>query len=55
MIKHWELNAWYDRPNKDYQDKDGNRMTPRQYVRDKGWLERRKVGLDGLRSVGVLK
>lgn len=24
-------------------------MTPRQYVRDKSWLERRRVGLDGLR------
>jgi hypothetical protein len=54
-IKHWELNAWYGRPNKNYQDKDGNWMTPRQYVRDKGWLVRRKVGLDGLREVGVLK
>lgn len=54
-IKHWELNAWYDRPNEDYRDKDGNWMTPRQYVRDKSWLERRRVGLDGLRRVGVLK
>ena len=54
-IKHWELNRWYDRPNKSYQDKDGNWMTPRQYVRNKSWLERRRVGLDGLRAVGVLK
>jgi len=38
-----------------YKDKDGNWMTPRQYLRNKGWLERRRVGLDGLRKVGVLK
>lgn len=54
-IKHWQLNAWYDRRNDHYKDKDGNSMTPRQYLKDKSWLERRKVGLDGLKEVGVLK
>jgi hypothetical protein len=55
LVKHWELNAWYDTKNEDYKDKAGNWLTPRQYLKDKGWLERRKVGLDGLREVGVLK
>ncbi|HEV8015192.1 MAG TPA: hypothetical protein VGP48_06645 [Stellaceae bacterium] len=49
-IKHWELNAWFDRKNSDY----GN-MTPRQYMNGKSWYVRRAVGLDGLRKVGVLK
>jgi hypothetical protein len=49
-IKHWQLNAWFNTANKDY-----GGLTPRQYVRDKPWFERRRVGLAGLRAVGVLK
>ena len=49
-LKHWELNHWYSQPNKGY-----GGQTPRQYVQGKDWDTRRKVGLDGLRAVGVLK
>jgi hypothetical protein len=49
-IKHWQLNAWYETPNSDY-----NNMKPREYVQGKSWYVRRAVGLDGLRKVGVLK
>jgi len=49
-LKHWEINGWYSIKNKDY----GN-ISPRDYLRDKGWEERYKVGLDALRRAGVLK
>jgi len=49
-VKHWELNRWYQRQNDDL-----GGMTPRQYVEGKTWEERRRVGLMGLRNVGVLK
>lgn len=49
-LKHWQLNAWYETPNSDY-----NNMRPREYVQGKSWYVRRAVGLDGLRKVGVLK
>ncbi len=49
-LKHWELNAWYERPNKGY-----GGLTPREYVKGKDWDTRRQVGLDGLKEVGVLK
>jgi hypothetical protein len=48
--KHWELNSWYETPDDEF---DG--LTPRQYLEGKSWEERWRVGLDGLRSVGVLK
>jgi hypothetical protein len=49
-LKHWELNAWYERPNKAY-----GGLTPREYVKGKNWETRRQVGLEGLKDVGVLK
>jgi hypothetical protein len=49
-MKHWEINAWYQRPNEDYQD-----MSPREYLRHKDWDERERVGLDALRRFKVLK
>jgi hypothetical protein len=48
--KHWNLNRWYETPNKDY-----GLMTPRSYHRGKSWEERVRVGLYGLIEVGVLK
>lgn len=48
--KHWELNGWYQTPNKDY-----GQLTPREYLRGTSWELRRQVGLDGLRAIGVLK
>jgi len=49
-VKHWELNSWYERPRTEF----GN-MTPREYLKDKSWEERRRAGLIGLRDVGILK
>ncbi|RBP18408.1 hypothetical protein DFR50_101356 [Roseiarcus fermentans] len=50
-VKHWELNRWYQRRN----DDDFGGVTPRQYVAGTNWEERRRVGLIGLRTIGVLK
>jgi hypothetical protein len=49
-LKHWELNGWYARKNGDF----GN-MSPRDYIDGKPWEERRRIGLMGLRFIGVLK
>lgn len=49
-FKHWEINAWYQTPNEDY----GNR-SPREYLRDKDWTERRRVGLRALTDHGIIK
>ena len=49
-VKHWELNGWYETANPKFND-----MTPRQYLKGKGWDERYQVGLEGLRKVGVLR
>lgn len=48
--KHWELNAWYETPTRDF-----DKLSPRQYLRGQDWEERRRVGLMGLRAVGVLR
>lgn len=48
-MKHWEINAWYQTPNRRYDD-----LTPREYLSGKDWDERRKVGLDALKRFGVL-
>jgi hypothetical protein len=49
-MKHWDLNRWYqiENPRYDWQ-------TPREYLSDKNWDERRSVGLKALVEVGVLK
>ena len=49
-LKHWELNGWYAKQN----DRFGN-MSPRNYLKGKSWAERQRVGLIGLREIGVLK
>lgn len=54
-FRHWELNSWYQNKNEDFLDAAGNPMTPRDYLAGKGYGERRRVGLIGLRAVGVLK
>lgn len=48
--KHWELNRWYETRSEDY-----GGLSPRQYLKGRGWDERRQVGLDGLRDVGILQ
>ena len=49
-MKHWEINAWYQRPNENF-----GGASPREYLRYKDWDERERVGLDALRQSGVLK
>lgn len=49
-LKHWEINAWYQTRNDRY---DG--LSPREYLRGKGWDERRRIGLEALAKFGVLR
>ncbi len=49
-LKHWQINGWYGRPNKEFGD-----LSPRDYLRGKNWDERRRVGVDALIRFGVLK
>ncbi len=48
--KHWEINSWFQTSNKNL-----GGLTPRQYLQNKSWEERRYIGLKALRDVGVLK
>jgi hypothetical protein len=48
--KHWEINSWFQTSNK-----NPGGLTPRQYLQNKSWEERRYIGLKALRDVGVLK
>lgn len=47
---HWWITSWYMRRNEKF-----GMMSPREYLRDKSWEERRKVGLETLIEHGVLK
>lgn len=49
-IKHWQINSWYGTKNEDF---DG--LSPREYLRDKDWKERFRIGLDALIEHEVLK
>ena len=48
--KHEDINGWYSQPNKEF---DG--LSPRDYLRDKDWAERTRIGLMALRKFEVLK
>ena len=48
--KHWEINRFYQTPNKDY-----GGLRPSEYLKGKSWEERTQVGLDALKKVGVLR
>jgi hypothetical protein len=50
--EHQEISDWYSAKNF---DKKFGGMTPRDYLRDKSWDDRRRVGLDALIQHGVLK
>jgi len=54
-LKHWEINAWLDQPNDEFTDDAGNAISPREYLKDKGWDERWRVGIYALIKFGVLK
>ena len=49
-LKRWELNAWYAMK----QQRFGG-LSPRDFLVGKSWEERLRVGLIGLREIGVLK
>jgi hypothetical protein len=48
--RHWLINEWYQTRNEDYGFK-----TPRDYLSDKSWYERRQVGLSALVKYGIMK
>jgi hypothetical protein len=48
--KHWELNRWYETPNREFGE-----LRPREYLKGKSWEENRSLGLRALRDIGVLK
>ncbi len=54
-LRHWEINSWLDTPNAEFEDSEGNDMSPRQYLRGKSWEERRRIGMDALIRFGALK
>ena len=49
-IQHWEITSWYATKNKNF-----GGLSPRDYLQDKSWDERRKVGLWALREFGALE
>jgi hypothetical protein len=49
-IQHWRINKWYQTPNADYEG-----LSPREYLQDRSWEERYRVGLKALRQFGVLQ
>jgi hypothetical protein len=49
-FKHWEITGWFERASKEY-----GGLSPREYLRDKDWSERIRVGHKALIRHGVLK
>jgi hypothetical protein len=49
-LKHWQITGWYMFKNDAY-----GGVSPRTYLRGKGWAERTRVGRDALVRNGVLK
>jgi hypothetical protein len=49
-MKHWEITGWYKTRSEEF-----GGLSPRDYLRDKSWEERRAVGLYALRKFEVLK
>lgn len=49
-LKHWLVTAWYQIPNEQF-----GWMPPREFLHEKHWEERRRVGLSILIELGVLK
>jgi hypothetical protein len=49
-LRHYEITGWYMDRNADF----GN-LSPRDYLSDKSWDERRRIGLDALVRFKVLK
>lgn len=49
-MRHWEINAWYQRPNDDF-----GGVSPREYLQGRSWDERMAIGLYALERSGVLR
>lgn len=49
-LMHWRITGWYATKNRRF---DG--MSPREYLSDKSWDERRRIGQEVLVEFGVLK
>jgi hypothetical protein len=49
-LTHYQITGWYAAKNEDF----GN-LSPREYLKDKSWDERRKIGMDALVRFKVLK
>jgi hypothetical protein len=49
-LKHWEINGWYRRKSVQFGD-----QSPRDYLRNKDWSERTRIGHQALIDHGVLK
>jgi hypothetical protein len=49
-LRHYEITGWYGTPNDGY-----GGLSPREYLSDKSWEERRQVGVDALVRFKVLK
>jgi hypothetical protein len=55
-LKHWEITGWFQRANPRFKDPvTGEAISPRDYLKDKEWAERRRVGLEALIEFEVLK
>ncbi len=51
--KHQEISDWYSRRN--FEDTRFNGQSPRDWLRNRSWEERREFGLEVLEDFGVLK
>jgi len=49
-LKHWQITGWFGRPNESY-----GMLSPREYLQDKDWGERARVGREALIKYEVLK
>lgn len=49
-MKHREISDWYQTPNKEF-----GGLSPRDYLRGKGWEERYDLGIQKLKDFGILK
>jgi hypothetical protein len=49
-LKHWQITGWYATPNDEF-----GGLSPRDYLKDKSWEERLRVGKEAMIRFGVLK
>jgi hypothetical protein len=49
-LQHYRITGWYMRENDKF-----DRLSPREYLQDKDWEERYRVGLEALKEFKVLK